>query len=179
MHTRREFGKMALAGIPVAGFVASSALKATPDAALRSEVRGVQLGIITGSVGGVGGAGRGTGTGATEAVSTKNPVDAMVDACTAVGFTNIEYAGPGGAPPLLGAVIGQVPPVITAEYANSRDAVRQWRLSAPLQPFMDARAKFKAAGLNWFSGVNTISDDCTDAEIDAMFKQMQAMGVDR
>ena len=181
MQTRREFGKMAFAGIPLASLVASSALKAQATA-LRSEVRGVKLGLITGSLGGVGGVGRGTGTGATAATLAPgvDPVDAMIAGCLAVGFANIEYAGPQpGIPRLLDAVIGQVPPKITADYANSRDAVRQWRLTAPLDPCYEARKKFNASGLNWFSGIETFSDDCTDAEIDAMFKRFQALGVDR
>ncbi len=31
--------------------------------------------------------------------------------------------------------------------------------------------------MNWFSGVNTIAEDCTDEEIDALFRQMTAMKV--
>ena len=39
------------------------------------------------------------------------------------------------------------------------------------------RAKFDAAGLNLFSYVQTIDDHMTDAEIDAVFRQMQALKV--
>jgi sugar phosphate isomerase/epimerase len=186
---------MALAGIPMARILASSVLEAAPQAAaLRSQVRGVELGIITGSVGAGGGggaagaagaAGRGAAAAAAPAAApaaaapAANQIETLIKACVDVGFTNIEYSGPGGGPRVIDAVIGQVPPLITPAYANSREEQRKWRISAPLQPYIDARAKFKAAGLNWFSGVNTFADDCTDEEIDAMFKQMQAMGVDR
>jgi sugar phosphate isomerase/epimerase len=187
MYTRRDFGKVALAGLSVAGTpLTRSAVAATaaPEA-LQSEVRGVKLGLITGSLGtGGGGGGRGPASGSAGAPVTPPPamsVDMLVQSCAAVGFANIEYSGPTvGMPRLVDSVnFGQPPSPITPAYANSRDAVRQWRLSTPLDPFYEARKKFKNAGLNWFSGVNTISDDCTDAEIDAMFKQMKAMGVDR
>ena len=188
MYTRREFGKSAIAWASTAGvalawrYALAGRVEAAP-APLQSEVRGVKLGIITGSLGGGGGAGRGPATPGVPPPTPPVPmtVDAIVEGCLGVGYANIEYSGPAvGMPRLVDSVnFGQPPNPITPAYANSRDAVREWRLTAPLDPFLDARKKFKDAGLNWFSGVNTISDDCTDAEIDAMFKQMQAMGVDR
>jgi hypothetical protein len=69
------------------------------------------------------------------------------------------------------------PPVPTDNYRRSREEVRKWILTAPPDPFHEARNKFDAAGLNWFSGVNTIAEDCTDEEIDALFRQMTAMKV--
>jgi sugar phosphate isomerase/epimerase len=39
------------------------------------------------------------------------------------------------------------------------------------------RAKFDQAGLNLFSCVQTIDDDMSDGEIDAVFRQMQALKV--
>jgi len=95
-----------------------------------------------------------------------------------VGAANIEYSGPTvGQPRLVDGVIGQPPATLTDAYKTSREEVRQWRLTAPLDPFKEARTKFDAAGLNWFSGVNTIPEDSTDEEIDALFRQMDAMGV--
>src|SRR5262249_13399831 len=66
---------------------------------------------------------------------------------------------------------------VTPEYQQSREALRQWRLTAPRDRFQQVRQKFAAAGLNLFSYVVTISDDFTDPEIEAVFKQMQALGV--
>ena len=43
--------------------------------------------------------------------------------------------------------------------------------------FREVRQKFDAAKLNLFSYVQTVDDDMTDAEIDAVFKQMQALRV--
>jgi hypothetical protein len=54
---------------------------------------------------------------------------------------------------------------ITPEYNQAREAIRQWRLTAPLDPQREIARKFKAAGINLFSGVVTIEDDCTDPEL--------------
>lgn len=88
--------------------------------------------------------------------------------------------GPGGRGP--GAVCGiggQVPNEIPAGYEEARDALRQWRLTAPLDRFREIRKKFDAAGLDLYSYVMTIGDDFTDPEIEAVFKQMQALEVDK
>ena len=67
--------------------------------------------------------------------------------------------------------------MLTDAYKTSREELRKWNISAPLEPFREARRKFADAGLNLFSGVNTMSQDITDEEMDALFKQMDAMGV--
>jgi sugar phosphate isomerase/epimerase len=82
-----------------------------------------------------------------------------------------------GKPALIDGVIGQPPTVITEAYKSSREQVREWNLTAPLEPFREARRRFDNAGLNLFSGVNTIAADCTDQEIDAIFRQMDAVRV--
>src|SRR5262249_42083732 len=78
-----------------------------------------------------------------------------------------------------GGVGGQAPATPTPEYKQSRDALRQWRLTTSLDPFREIRRKFDAAGLDLYSFVMTICDDFTDPEIEAVFKQMQALGVDK
>jgi sugar phosphate isomerase/epimerase len=103
-------------------------------------------------------------------------------------------AGPGGGAPGAGAargggrgggggnpcgVGGQVPAVIPDGYLQAREELRQWRLKAPLDRFRQIRKKFDAAGIDLFSYVMTIGDDFTDAEIDAVYKHMQALGVDK
>ena len=179
MHTRREFGKIALAGLPLAVLMTSSGLDAGP-ANLDSTVRGVKLGLITGSLGGGGGAARGaTPGGQPPAPPAPLTVDAIIAACIEIGAANVEYSGPTpGMPRLLDSVnFGQPPTSISPAYANTREAVRQWRMTASLDPLIEARKKFADAGLNWFSGVETISDDYTDEEIDVTFERLQAMGV--
>ena len=145
MSTRREFGKMALAGIPLASFVTSSALEGSVGAAsIRSERR--QIGLdhwFTWRRGRCWSRHR-NWRDCRQLAPDKDAIDAMIEACLAVGFANIEYASPApGQPQLLDAVIGQVPPKITANYANSRDALRQWRLTAPLDPYIEAREEIQ------------------------------------
>ena len=169
MLSRRDLAR--ISSVVTAAFALrrkEAALFATEK--LESTVRGVKLGLITGSISAGGRGARGPAQPLT--------VDAIIDACQAVGAANVEYSGPTvGMPTLVDGVIGQPPAVLTDAYRQSREAVRQWRLSAPLEPFREARSKFNAAGLNWFSGVNTIPEDSTDAEIDALFRQMAAMQV--
>ncbi len=104
-------------------------------------------------------------------------------------------AGPGGAPGAGGrggapgraggfnapcGIGGQVPTgTPPAGYQAERDKLRQWRLNADLDQFREIRKKFDAAGVDLFSYVMTIGDDFTDPEIDAVFRHMQALGVDK
>ena len=102
----------------------------------------------------------------------------IIARCKEVPASFIEWAGPAvGMPRLQDGVIGQPPATLTDNYKKSRAEVRQWHMDAPLGPFEEARKKFDASGLTWFSGVNTIAADCDDEEIDAIFKQMHAMGL--
>ena len=88
-------------------------------------------------------------------------------------------AGRGGGGQGPCGVGGQVPNVIPDGYAEARDGLRQWRLNAPLDRFREIRKKFDASGLDLYSYVMTIGDDFTEPEIEAVFKHMQALGVDK
>jgi sugar phosphate isomerase/epimerase len=203
MYSRRDFGKLALAGATLSTLPVFERLAAARNAAaIQSTVRGVKLGVITGGFGG--GVGRGAapapgagpgapgaapaaplpggGGGRTNALPVageREPADMIIESLLTIGAANIELsANLYGAPAVTGgAVGGQAPATVSPEYAQSREALRQWRLTTPLDRFREVRRKFEAAGLNLFSHVVTIADDFTDAEIDAVFKQMQALGV--
>jgi sugar phosphate isomerase/epimerase len=203
MYSRRDFGRLALSGAALSTLQVFEVLAAARDAAvIESTVRGVKLGIITGGFGGGGGRGGAAalpaGSGAPGGASTSpasggaparsnglpapgepDPADVIIESLLAIGAANIELsANLYGAPPVTGgAVGGQAPAVVSSEYTQSREALRQWRLTNPLDRFRQVRGKFEAAGLNLFSHVVTIADDFTDAEIDAVFKQMPALGV--
>ena len=164
MVTRRAFGKAALAG---------AALSCVPsfvrDAwAIESTVRGVKLGLITGSLNPL------------PDSPGRDPIDVIIEQCLALGMANIELVTvyPQGMPQIVnGGRFGQPPIERSAEYTRSRQAMRDWRLALPLDRFREVRAKFDKAGLNLFSYVQTIDDDMNDAEIDAVFRQMQALKV--
>jgi len=158
MVSRREFGKqvmsaLALSALPGAGLAAR----------LDSTVRGVKVGIITGSL--------------NPLPQGKDPIDAIIEESLQIGAANIELVNL-LEPRLVGAVsFGHPPSPMTPEYEKSRAAVREWRLKTPLNTFSEIRKKFDAAGLNLFSYVMTFDLDFTDEEIDAVFKQMKALKV--
>lgn len=159
MYNRRDFGKAALSGL---------ALSALPNAGLQaakldSTIRGVKLGLITGSL--------------SPLPQGKDPIDSIIEQCIQIGAANVELVNL-LEPRLVGAVsFGHPPSPMTPEYEKSRAAVREWRLKTPLDVFRDIRKKFDAAGLNLFSYVMTFDLDFTDEEMDSVFKQMQALKV--
>jgi sugar phosphate isomerase/epimerase len=159
MQSRREFGKQALAGLSLSAL----SLSAARAAKVESTVKGVKLGVITGSL--------------NPLPPSKDPIDSIVEQCLQIGAANVELVNL-LEPRLVGAVgFGHPPTPMTPEYEKSRAAVREWRLKTPLDTFRGIRKKFDAAGLNLFSYVMTFDLDFTDEEIDAVFKQMQALKV--
>jgi len=159
MYSRREFGKQALAGLSLSAISLSAVRAAKVD----STVKGVKLGLITGSL--------------NPLPQDKDPIDTIIAECLQIGAANIELVNL-LEPRLVGAVgFGHPPTPMTPEYEKSRSAVREWRLKTPLDTFRGIRKKFDSAGLNLFSYVMTFDLDFTDEEMDAVFKQMQALKV--
>ena len=102
---------------------------------------------------------------------------AIVEQCVRIGAANVELVNL-LEPRLAGAIGFSHPPVpMTAEYEKSRTVVRQWRLTTPIERFREIRKQFDTAGLNLISYVMTCEMDFTDQELDAVFKQMQALKV--
>ena len=156
MQTRRDFGKWALAGLPLAA-------RQLHAAKLTSTVKGVKLGLITGSL--------------NPLPEGKDPITAIVEQCVRIGAANVELVNL-LEPRLAGAIGFSHPPApMTAEYEKSRAVVRQWRLTTPIERVREIRIQFDAAGLNLISYVMTCEMDFTDQELDAVFKQMQALKV--
>jgi sugar phosphate isomerase/epimerase len=162
MVTRREFGKLAIGGVTAAwagGFAGSVAAMTT---------RGVKIGLITGSLNPLP---ENTG---------RDPIDVLIEQCKALDATDVELVTvyPQGAPQVVeGGRFGQAPAERTPNYLKTRQALREWRIALPLDRYREVRAKFDKAGLNLFSYVQTIDDDMSDAEIEAVFKQLQALKV--
>lgn len=160
-QSRREFGKLFVSGLSVAAL--SDHARA---AAIDSTVRGVKLGITTGSLNPL------------PEVPGKDKLDVLIDQCTQLGVGTVELASGFFGPPVLGTIGGKAPRVPTPEYLKSREAQREWRLTpASLDEVRKVRDKFASAGINIFSISNTFADDVTDAEMDAMFRQMQALNI--
>lgn len=161
MLSRRELGKVAL--------TAAIAAPATRLLAQKPEltVRGVRLGAITGSLGPF-----------NNIPAGKDVTDVVIEQCLAADVANVELVNSLYEPRVTGGGIGgQAPATASPEYLKGREELRQWRLTTPPEFFIRIRKKFDDAGLNLFSWVMTIGDDFTDPEIDAVFRQMQALKV--
>jgi len=61
--------------------------------------------------------------------------------------------------------------------AAQREALRQWRLSVPLDHFTGIRRSFEAAGITLTAYNLSFQNDFTDAEIDRGFEMAKALGV--
>lgn len=164
MPSRREFGKTLVAGLTVAALPSPRLWAATR---INSTFHGVKLGVITYSLNPI------------PRTPGADVVDTVIEECVQLGAGNVEFLNTLLEPdfPGLNHRGGQVPDTITPEYTADRQKLRDWRLELHLDRFAQVREKFSLAGLNLFSYVMTFSDDFTDAEIDAVYRQMQALGV--
>jgi sugar phosphate isomerase/epimerase len=161
MYSRRDFGRLTLSGLAL-----SVLPRARSAAAL--EVRGVKVGLITGTLNPL------------PMDTGRDTIDVIIEQCKTLGVTDVELVSvfPQRQPQVVdGGRFGQPPETRTPDYMRTRQVLREWRIAQPLDRFREVRRKFDGAGLKLLSYVQTIDDDMTDAEIDAMYKQMQALGV--
>ena len=164
MYSRRDFGKTMIGGASLAALPASKLWGMSPDAVYK----GVKLGAITGSLG------------QATAAPGQDVVDAIIQQCIAAKVGTVELVNTPLEPRVTGGGIGgQVPATVTPAYQKSRDELRDWRINGSLDRFKEIRKKFDTAGLDLYSFVMTIGDDFTEPEIEAVFKQMEALGVGR
>jgi sugar phosphate isomerase/epimerase len=159
--SRREFGVVSLGAV-------TASVRAQGRGQMIDSVRGVRLGAITGVFG----------------PFTPGPgedvADAVIASARAGGLGHVEFVNSLIEPRVTGGGVGgQVPVSSTPEFQQTREALRQWRIAAPDSQFRDIRSKFDRAGIVLFSYVMTIGDDFTDPEIDAVFRHMKALGVDK
>jgi sugar phosphate isomerase/epimerase len=162
--TRREFGTIVAAGLPVA-------------AGLRSFAAGpVTLGVATTSFRDL------------PRVEGADNLDDILRALKAAQTRHIElaFANVEPAPPNMEPFIGGTPAyprriVPSPEQVAStnkfyRDALRVWRGEESLAHFEKAGAKVAAAGLTVHACSITYDSSFTDAELDATFKQVRLLG---
>ena len=162
MRSRREFNRAALAGLT------ASVLPGWVSRTAAMQVRGVKVGLITGSLNPLG------------ELGGRDPIDVIIEQCKQLDVLDVELVTvfPQGQPEVVnGGRFGQPPAQITPDYMKTRQALRDWRIALPLDRFKEVRRKFDAAKLNLFSYVYTIDDHMTDAEIEAAFRQLHALGV--
>src|ERR1700722_14994715 len=140
MQSRRDFEKLALSGLSTLVF--SRGVGAA--AAIDSTIRGVKLGITTGSLNPL------------PDVPGKDRLDGLIEQCVQLSVGNVELASGFFGPAVLGTIGGRAPKQITPEYQKSRDAQREWRLNpASLAEVRSVRDRFANGGIDVFSISNT------------------------
>lgn len=170
MITRRDFGRAALAGIPL-----SAIRKAQADVASN----GVRLGVATYSY--------------RDLVRTpgRDNVDDIIKALQSAGAKEIELAsantepaGPNSGPAVPPPPSAYPPPIkppspeeVAAAKLAVRNSLRSWRLSTAMSHYEAIRAKFQAAGIGVFSYRVDYDPSFTDEEIEITFQQAKSLGV--
>jgi sugar phosphate isomerase/epimerase len=168
MYSRREFGRLALAGLPMTVAFAQGSSK------INSSFNGVRIGV--------------------QSYSFRSlPLDDAIKVMAGIGIGECElFSGhveprigppPGARPPQspTGAGSGEMTPEMREamrEAARKRqEETRKWRLSVPLDHFKDVRNKFDAAGIKLQAYNLSFNDNFTDDEIDRGFQMAEALGV--
>jgi sugar phosphate isomerase/epimerase len=169
MYSRREFGRLALAGLPMTVALARG------FANIDSKVNGVRIGIQSYSF---------------RTLALDDAIKAMakigIGECELFsGHVEPRFGPPAGAAGAAGAPGPQPQGEITPEMREarreaarkSREDTRKWRLEVTLDHFKEVRKKFNAAGIK-LQGYNySFNDSFTDEEIDRGFQMAQALGV--
>jgi len=155
MQSRREFGKVLLAGIPAAAVV-SSAL-----GAINSRIGGVQIGVISYSFRGM-------------------PAEQMIPAMVKIGLGEVELMSGdaeslAGAPRPAGRAGRGQPP--TPEQLAAQKALQEWRTAANSEVFHGVRKQFTDAGIDLRLLCYNMGANITDDEIDYAFRMAQSLGV--
>src|SRR5262245_45012274 len=152
MLTRREFGKLTLAGLVLPRTLAAD-----------SVVSGVRLGAQTYSFR------------ALPRTASGDGIEPIIKAMTECGLTECELFSPQVEPRQPEGQRGQP---ATPEMRQAREDLRKWRLETPLKHFEDVGKKFKDAGIRIYAYNYTPSAGFTDAEIDRGFEMARALGAE-
>jgi sugar phosphate isomerase/epimerase len=176
MYSRRDFGKIALAGVPLA---------AARGAKIDSTVGGVKLGAITFSFRDM----QRTPGEDTVGPCIDNLVYAGCEYCELMS-TDVEPAGAGrgglaggrGAAGASGggrnAGGGRAPQTHEqqAAAATARETLHKWRTTTPEAHFADVRKKFNDAGITIYAYTVNYNDQYADDELDASFNHAKWLG---
>jgi hypothetical protein len=168
VFSRREFGKVVFAGVPLSAAISSVRLRSAGALA---------VGVRTSSFRDL------------PRVTGLDNVDAVIGALQAVharrvelALANVEPAPPSTAPFMGGSPayprrVVLTPEQIAATNGEYRAGLRTWRIQTPLSFFEAVRGKFAAAGITLHACATAYDDSFTDDEIDATFRQVKALGI--
>ena len=169
MITRREFGKLAMAGLAVArpGWTARPEGRAlrVGDAAADSTVNGVRLGAQTYSFREL-----------KRPAGASDSVDILIGAMKEAGISDCELWAPQVEPEFPTGARGRRGDPPSAEAVSAREHMRAWRLETPLDHFRGVKKKFDAAGITIHGYNYSPNAGYTDAEIDRGFEMAKALG---
>lgn len=161
MYTRRDFGKITLAALPLASAFGK----------INSKINGVQLGVQTYSF---------------RDLPPEGIVDAVIKAMTEIGLGECEVfasqfepaqprmgRGPGGP----GGRGKQPPdPAVVAAREKARNDLRDWRLNVSMDHFKGLKKKFDDAGIEIYAYNYSFNNSFTDDEIERGFEFTKALG---
>jgi sugar phosphate isomerase/epimerase len=157
MITRREFGKIALAGAAMPRFL---------EAPIASTVAGVRLGVQTYSFRDL-----------PRPPGANDAVDVVIKAMKDSGLSECELFAP-QLEPQFPAGRGQRGAPPSPEAVKAREDLRKWRLDTSLDHFKNVRRKFDAAGITISAYCYNMNQSFTDAELERGFEIARALGTD-
>jgi len=150
MLTRRDFGKLTLAGLPLANALAR----------INSKIDGVQIG--------------------SQSYSFRDlSLDDAIKAMAADGLGDCELFGPHieGGETGKSPMAGFRRDMSADERKSRREDLRKWRLSVSLDYFKGIKKKFNDAGIKLYAYNYSFNDSFTDDEIERGFEFAKALGV--
>jgi len=158
-YSRREFGTIVLAGLPLSLAMAGE---------INSRFSDVQVGAISYSF------------------RSLPDLDAILEAMVQIGIGEAELmsnhaeaalGAPSTMPPGAGRGRPPMTPEQRAAQQSRAEALRQWRLSLPVDRFKEVRKKFDDAGIALRLLCFNMNQSITDDEIDYAFQMAKALGV--
>jgi sugar phosphate isomerase/epimerase len=160
MYTRREFGKLTLAGLAMAG---------RPEGVVvpPSIIHGVRIGVQTYSFRDL-----------PRPAGAADSVDVVIQAMTEAGLSECELFAPQLEPQFSSGARGARGAPPSPEAIKAREDLRRWRLESSLDHFKSVRRKFQAAGITIHAYCYNMNASFTDAELDRGFEMTKALGTD-
>jgi sugar phosphate isomerase/epimerase len=157
MLTRREFGKVAVAGLALPRLVGAG----------DSKVAGVRIGVQTYSYRDL-----------PRSPGASDAIDVVIKAMKDSGVSECELFAPQLEPQFSSGARGARGAPPTPEAIKAREDLRRWRLETSLDHFRNARKKFDAAGLTIYGYCYNMNTSFTDAELERGFEITKAIGAE-
>ncbi len=172
-YTRRDFGKLALAGLPTAALVDKSVVGSVRAAAQRrnSVINGVQIGTITYSY-------RSMPDQSARALLGYISADG-ISAVELMGQPAEQFAGAPSSGRGGGRGRGRGEPITPEQQATQREAragLRKWRTSVSMDKYKELRKLYNDAGVTIYGLKISPTQDMTDDEMEYVFNAAAATG---